>query len=406
MRKIMILGTGAQGSTIAKRMQEEPSVEEIICADYDMRAAEDLEKSLSKAKAVKVDGSKAENIVAAAKDCGLIVNGLPPDFNSQVLDAALEAGASYLDMASFADENDDWVQGVRNLFARDEAFKKAGLTALTNCGSAPGIANVVTREACDQLDSVETIDINVYEGIWTTRFIPFWWSPDTAFQDMADEPIVYEDGKFKSVPPFNRPEWVDFRGLGRRLMCDHHHEETVSMGLLADKYLKGAKNVYFRYGGPGCDLAKRFWEMGLLSSEPVEVDGVEVVPMRLISKLAPPAPKYEQEIQEVIDEGLEVEEGVMLVRVDGIKDGEKVRIDSYVNTPGLIDSFAKARISHEAYFTGQCGWIFTKMLLKGKVGLTGVLAPEALDADARAFFLKEAAALDITVDQYTERRLF
>ena len=40
MRKIMILGTGAQGSTIAKRMQEEPGIEEIVCADYDMRAAD------------------------------------------------------------------------------------------------------------------------------------------------------------------------------------------------------------------------------------------------------------------------------------------------------------------------------------------------------------------------------
>ena len=127
--------------------------------------------------------------------------------------------------------------------------------------------------------------------------------------------------------------------------------------------------------------------------------------MRLISKLAPPAPKYENEIQEVIDEGLELEEGVMLIRVDGIKDGEKVRIDTYVNTPGLIESFAKARISHEAYFTGQCGWLFTKMLIKGEAGRKGVFPPEALDAKARAYFLEEAAKLDITVDQYIERRL-
>jgi saccharopine dehydrogenase-like NADP-dependent oxidoreductase len=405
MRKIMILGTGAQGSTIAKRMQEEPSIEEIVCADYDMRAAEELEKSLSKAKAVQVDAREAANIVAAAKGCELIVNGLPPDFNTHVMNAALEVGACYLDMASFADENDDWINGVRIVLARDEEFKKAGLTALINCGSAPGIANVVTREACDLFDSVDTIDINVYEGIWTTRFIPFWWSPDTAFQDMADEPVVYENGKFKIVPPFNRPEWVDFRGLGKRLMCDHHHEETVTMGLLADQYLKGAQNIYFRYGGPGCDLAKRFWEMGLLSSEPVKVDGVEIVPMRLISKLTPPAPKYEKEIQEVIDEGLELEEGVMLVRVDGLKDGEKVRIDTYVNTPGLLESFAKARISHEAYFTGQCGWLFTKMLIKGEVSQKGVFPPEALEAKSRAYFLEEAAKLDITVDQYIERRL-
>jgi saccharopine dehydrogenase (NAD+, L-lysine-forming) len=406
MRKIMIMGVGAQGSTIAKRAQEEPSVDEIVCADYDMRAAQELEKSLSKAKAVQVDASKTENIAAAAKGCELIVNGLPPDFNMNVMDAALEAGANYLDMASCADENDDWINGVRLTLAKGEAFKKAGLTALIDCGSAPGIANVVTREACDLFDSVETIDINVYEGIETNQFIPFWWSPDTAFQDMADEPVVYENGEFKKVPPFNRPEWVDFRGLGKRLMCDHHHEESATMGLLADEYLKGAQNIYFRYGGPGCDLAKRFWEMGLLSSEPVEVDGAKIVPMRLINKLAPPAPKYEKEIQEAIDSGMVVEEGVMLVRVDGIKDGEKVRVDSYVNTPGLIDSFKKARISHEAYFTGQCGWLFTKMLIKGEVTQKGVLPPEVLEAGPRAYFLKEAAKLDITVDQYIERRLF
>jgi saccharopine dehydrogenase-like NADP-dependent oxidoreductase len=406
MRKIMIMGTGAQGSTIAKRAQEEPAVEEIICADYDTRAAEELEKSLSKAKAVLLDASKVENIVAAAKGCELIVNGLPPDFNMRVMDAALEVGANYLDMASFGDENDDFINGVRLTLARGKAFEKAGLTALIDCGSAPGIANLVTREACDLFDSVETIDINVYEGIWTNRFIPFWWSPDTAFQDMADEPIVYENGQFKTVPPFNRPEWVDFHGLGKRLMCDHHHEETVTMGLLADEHLKGAQNIYFRYGGPGCDLAKRFWEMGLLSSEPIEVDGAEIVPMRLINKLAPPAPKYEKEIQEAIDSGLEMEEGAMLIRVDGIRDNEKVRIDSYVNTPGLLESFEKARISHEAYFTGQCGWLFTKMLIKGEVTQKGLFPPEVLEAKPRAYFLAEAAKLDITVDQYIERRLF
>ncbi len=406
MRKIMIMGAGAQGSTIAKRMEEDPRVEEIVCADHDKRAAEELEKSLSKATAVQVDAREVSNIVAAAKGCDLIVNGLPPDFNMRVMDAALEAGASYLDMASFADENDDWVNGVRIVLARDEDFKKAGLTALIHCGSAPGIANVVTREGCERLDSVDTIEINVYEGIWTKRFIPFWWSPDTAFQDMADEPVVYENGEFKLVPPFNRPEWVEFRGLGKRLMCDHHHEETVTMGLLADRHLKGAKNIYFRYGGPGCDLAKRFWEMGLLSSEPVEVDGVQVVPMRLISKLAPPAPKYEQEIKEVIDAGIELEEGAMLVRIDGQKDGERVRVDSYVNTPGLLDSFARAGISHESYFTGQCAWLFTKMLVHGEISQKGVFPPEALEADSRAYFLREAAKLGITVDQSIERRLF
>ena len=36
--KILVLGTGAQGTTVAKRLDEEPGVSSIICADYNMEA--------------------------------------------------------------------------------------------------------------------------------------------------------------------------------------------------------------------------------------------------------------------------------------------------------------------------------------------------------------------------------
>jgi len=405
MRKIMVMGVGAQGSTIAKRMQEEPSIEEIVCADYDTRAAQELEKSLTKATAVKVDATNVADVVAAAEGCELIVNGLPPQFNMGVMDAAIEANACYQDLAS-GPVGEEFVDAVRSQLGRDAEFKAAGLSALTNTGSAPGVANVVTREAVDKFDSVETIAIYVYEGIWTRRFIPFWWSPDTAFGDMAAEPVIYENGAFKTVPPFNDPVMIDFRGLGVRRMYDHEHEEPVTMGLLADEYLKGVKNVSFRYGGPACELARNLYDMGLLSHEPVELDGAQVVPMHLVSMLTPPAPKYREEIQAVIDEGLELEEGAFLVRVEGRRDGDDLRIDSYVNVPGLLDSFAKAGISHEAYYTGQSAALFTRMFVNGKIDLNGVFPPEALGADSRAYFLKEAAALDITVDQIIEHRLY
>ena len=94
MRKIMIMGSGAQGSTIAARLQEEPSVEEIVCADYDLRAAQELEKTLSKATAVQVNAKNLDEIVKAGEGCELIINGLPPDFNMRVMDASIAVGAS------------------------------------------------------------------------------------------------------------------------------------------------------------------------------------------------------------------------------------------------------------------------------------------------------------------------
>ncbi len=46
------------------------------------------------------------------------------------------------------------------------------------------------------------------------------------------------------------------------------------------------------------------------------------------------------------------------------------------------------------------------MLVKGNLKQKGVFQTDEIDADSRAYFLKEAAKLDLTVDQYIERRLF
>ena len=135
------------------------------------------------------------------------------------------------------------------------------------------------------------------------------------------------------------------------------------MGLLADDVLKGVKNVDFKYGGTGVELAELLYNMGLLSQEPVTIKDTTVVPMDLVLKLCPPAPKYPEEIKAIIDEGVTKEEGAFLVRVDGQKDGSPIRIDSYVNAPGLIESFQKAGLSHEAFLTGQCAAVFVKMMV-------------------------------------------
>lgn len=405
MKTVMVMGVGAQGSTIAKRLNEEPKVETVICADYDAKAVAEMEKTLSKAKGVQVDARSVDAIVEAAQGAELIVNGLAPDFNVNVLEACLRIGACYQDMASGPVSDVGFVDAVKRAMSYSEKFEAAGLTALMNTGSAPGLANVITRESVDQLDSCDAIEIFVYDAIWSKKFIPFWWSPETAFGDMAAEPIYYRDGEFHRAAPFNNPQMEDFLGLGPRRMVDHEHEEPVTMGLLADTVLKGVKYVNFRYGGPGLDLAESFYNMGLLSEEPVEVKGQKIVPMDLISKLTPPAPKYPEEIKAVLDEGMVSEEGAFLVRVDGVKDGRKIRIDSYALAPGLTESFEKAQITHESYLTGQSAFLFTKMFVNGVIETRGAFPPEVLGSKERGYFFNEAAKLDIVVEQYVRTRL-
>jgi len=399
MKKVMVIGLGAQGSTIAKRLNEEPLIEEIICADYDDKAVTEMIKTLSKAKGIKINARNKDEIIKAAKGVELIVNGLAPDFNVNVMEAALAVGACYQDMASGPVSDVGFVEAVKRSFSYDDKFKEKGLTALFNTGSAPGVANVITREAVEQLDSCESIEITVYDGIWSKKFIPFWWSPETAFGDMAAEPIRYVNGEFIRVKPFNEPRIEDFPGMGLRRTTDHEHEEPVTMGLLADKILKGVKTVNFRYGGPGLDLAEYFYKMGLLSEVEIDIKGTKIVPMDIISKLTPPAPKYPNEIQAVLDEGMVSEEGAFRIRVDGLKDGVKTRIDCFANAPGLTEAFEKAQITHESYFTGQGAFLFTKMFINNKIETKGAYPPEALETEERSYYLKEAAKLDITVDQ-------
>lgn len=396
------MGTGAQGSTIAMRLDKEPGVEEIICADYNIKAADRLEKKLTKARAVKVNAHNLREVLNASEGAQLIVNGLPPDFNPILMEAALEGKMHYQDMASGPVAGLDFIGAVKRQLALDDRFRDAGLSALINTGSAPGLVNVIARSSADKLDTCKQIEIFIYDGIWTNRFIPFWWSPETAFGDMAAEPIRYENGEYRLVPPFNDPRMVDFRGLGPRRMVDHEHEEPVTFGM----FFKRLEKVTFKYGGPACELAESFYKMGLLGTDPVDVNGTSVVPLDLVCKLTPPAPADPETIREALSEGMALEEGATLIRVIGEKNGKKITRDNYVNAPGLTEAFEKHGITHESFLTGQSAFLFTKLFVNDRIDKKGVFPPEVLDADSRTYYLKEAAKLGITVDEIVESRLY
>jgi saccharopine dehydrogenase (NAD+, L-lysine-forming) len=405
MKRIIVIGVGAQGSTIAKRLNDHTGVSEIICADFDRKAAEALSDSLSKATALKLDASDVNNVIRAAKGCDLIVNGLPLDFNLTVMEAALAVNASYFDMAGPM-EDIGFVESYQLLFSEwHEKFKAKGLTALVGGGSSPGLANIMAREAVEKMDRCETISIFVFENVLTKRFTPFWWSPEVAFWDMAYKTFRYENGQHVSDKPFSRPIRMKLRSIDREVrMVDHEHDEPVTMGLLADKVLKGVKNVEFKYGGFGVKLSELFYRMGLLSDKPVDVGGTKIVPMDLILKLCPPAPKYPDELKAIIDDGVVAEEGAFLVRVEGYKDENPIQIDSYAMGPGLVEAFETSGLSHEAYLTGQCASVFVKMMVDDAFCEKGVFVPEQLEADARQYCFRNLADLGVTIDETQQQK--
>lgn len=392
-KQITVVGVGAIGGTIALRLDNEPNVEKIICADYNLEAAERLAKTMKKAEATKVDARNINEILTVIEGSDLLVNGLPPDYNMNLMQAALKSGISYQDMASGPVQDTDFVTAVKRQLALDDLFKEIGCTALINTGTSPGMVNIVARNSAEKMDACQRISVCIYDGVWTRKFIPFWWSPETAFGDMAARPINYENGDYKRVQPFNNPEMIDFKDLGLRRVVDHEHEEPVTFPI----FFGGLEFATFKYGGPACELAESLYKMGLLSHEPVDVNGSEVVPFDLVCRLTPPAPSSPEAIREALADGMEMEEGTSLIRVEGIRDGQAVRIDTYIESPGLIESFEKHGISHESFLTGQLAFLFTKLFVNNLVPEHGVYPPEQLKQAARNTYITEADELGITL---------
>ena len=172
MKKVMVCGCGAQGSTICRKLDEEPNIEEIICADYSLAAAEAVCKLMKKGTPKQVDASSIDAIVEAAQGCELIVNVMPLDFGVNVLEAAIRVKANYQDLAACENivdcpnPRDSWLEGIKVMYNDyGKRFAKNGTTAIIGTGSAPGVMCVMARKAVNELDECDTINMMVYEGV-------------------------------------------------------------------------------------------------------------------------------------------------------------------------------------------------------------------------------------------------
>ena len=136
----------------------------------------------------------------------------------------------------------------------------------------------------------------------------------------------------------------------------------------------------------------------MLKSEEKDFNGKKVVPFDFILSHIPPAPKYKEEIQAIIDEGLKKDAGCMVIEAYGQKDGKDVLVETHVSAPGFVDSFEKAGITAEMYLTGQGGFLFSKMFVNDKFDQKGLISSDMLSFDQVDTYFDYASELDITLD--------
>jgi len=390
--KILIVGTGAQGSIIATEMVKSPKVSEIRISDIDLGKVERLAERLNseKVRTHHVDANKTNDVMQVARDVNVIVNTTTwkPQFNLNIMEAALNVGALYQDLASYPTEQ----------LALNDRWKEAGLTALIDTGVSPGVTNVLAAQVADKLDRVKEIRVRLWGGVESKEPTSFW-SPETAWTDMAEKPIVYENGEYKKVPPFSGEEVYNFPDVGPQTVFWHSHEEPETLPRFIGK---GVKYVDFKMGGPDFPLAKAIVELGLMNDKPINVKGIKVAPRDVFLALVPPTPSME-EVERMIKAEMISMRMCCAVDVEGQKKGAKMR---YVLYSSFMDiNELKKRMpgaNPVAYVTSVPASIFTKMLVKGRIKTRGVIPPEALEPAVRQAFIAELAEKGITVREKVE----
>jgi saccharopine dehydrogenase (NAD+, L-lysine forming) len=306
--KALIVGSGGVGESIAQILKRrDPKggfVEKIVLADYNLAKAEEAAKKLNDPRFVaeKVDAGKPDEVAALAKKhaVDIICNLCAPEFNPQLLQAALKAQTHYMDTAMTVSEPHPSGQigpcGVKlgdHEYPLDDDFKKIGKTAFAGFGVEPGMADWFARYAADHMfDEIDEIGIRDGSNLEIpgAKGIAFGFSIWTTIEECTQPAIIWEADKgWYTVEPFAELEKFFLpEGIGEVEIAHVEHEEVIQLGRNAH-LLKGNKKATFKYalGDDFMNAMDIFKSVNIDNKEPINVKGVQVAPRDVIVAAAP-----------------------------------------------------------------------------------------------------------------------
>ncbi|MET8089009.1 saccharopine dehydrogenase C-terminal domain-containing protein [Micromonospora sp. NPDC005220] len=296
--RVLLVGAGGVGSAAVAIAARRSFFETMVVADHDPdRAARAVAGHGDRFVAAQVDASSADAVTALCREHRIthVLNAVDPRFVMPIFDGAFAAGADYLDMAmslSHPHPSRPYAEtGVKlgdDQFAVADRWAAAGRLALGGIGIEPGLSDIFARYAADELFS-EIDEIGVRDGANLTvdgyDFAPSF-SIWTTIEECLNPPVVWEaDRGWYTTEPFSEPEVFDFpEGIGPVECVNVEHEEV----LLIPRWVK-ARRVTFKYGlgDEFIDVLKTLHKLGLDSTTPVSVRGVQVSPRDVVAACLP-----------------------------------------------------------------------------------------------------------------------
>jgi len=355
--KIAVIGAGLMGPAFAMDCLGDDDVEEVLLIDIDPKRLEQALEELGRPSRLKTfaqDVTDRDGLARTLRGYDVAGVALLEPLNVHAIWGAIDAGVSAVDLSEPDDEEIDEI---------DREAKRAGVTIIPGCGVEPGLTDVLAADGMDMLDRVEAVDIWCggipeepkppldYKIVFGGPYLPLW----------PGKVKVIEDGEARYVDRYTLSGPVSFEGIDRPLECFYDgFPETLH---LVEKFegVKRCTEVTVRYEGY-CEKVNFLNGCGLLSREPVEFKGGEIVPFEAFSRIIHPKVRLEPGERDIT---------VLRVRVQGEADGAETvynyeMVDRYDDEKG-ITSMAKT--------TSYTAAIVSRMLGRGEIAEKGYVPP-------------------------------
>lgn len=358
---LILGGAGGIGQVAAQATAVFDTYSRVILADLRASAAQAVVDAIGDERfsARAVDVLNREALDVALADCDVVLNCVGPfyRFGPPVLEAAIAAGVDYVDVC-------DDLAPTRHMLELDGAARKAGVRCLLGMGNSPGLANVFVRLVADGfLDSVDSVDIMHIHGGEAEE------GPAVIkhrIHAMTNDVPLFIDGEFVSVRQLDasgaeHTVETDFHGVGRFPVYPYPHPETITLPVHIPG-LRRATNLGVIFPLSYFHLTQDMVRAGTCTTEPLEVEGQQVVPLEFA------VAHIQSRRAALLEEaGVEGPGGCLKVVVGGIRRGEPRQY--------VLQLFSDKAGAGEG--TGIPAAAGAVLMGRGQITQTGVFPPEA-----------------------------
>ncbi|UCH56593.1 MAG: saccharopine dehydrogenase NADP-binding domain-containing protein [Candidatus Bathyarchaeota archaeon] len=357
MYKIMVLGCGLMGPTIARDCAESESVSKVLARDIDEEKLRNAKEFVSspKLKTARLNIADHDALVKKMRGFDVVVNATAARFSMGVLEAAMEAGVDVVDLSGGSYPLDG------ELYGRVE---EAGITAIPGCGVDPGLIDILSGYGIDLMDEVDGVYF-ACGGLPMDPKPPLDYKIVFGGRRMPIRPgkvPVILDGERVQVDRYDDLEPVFIEGL-KDMEAFYDGFPSSLLKLCEEREVKTFKGKTIRYVG-FVDKLIFLLDLGVIGSEPVTYEEREIVPLDFFQELVYPVVRFDEA------EG-DRDITVLLVRVEGQKSGSEMIV-----TYEMVDYYDEEKgITSMAKTTGYTASIIARILARGDIPEKGIQWP-------------------------------